>query len=48
MNRAWRLEAREKGDRMVLGDVLDRCIRAGTIAIGEKWPEERMASRRAA
>ncbi len=48
VQKAWRLEAREKGDRMVLGDVLDRAIRAGIIAIGERWPEERMASHRAA
>ncbi len=36
VHRAWRLEARENGDRMVLADALDRAIRLSTIAIGER------------
>ena len=33
VKKAWRYEAREKGDRMVLADVLERAIRDSTIAI---------------
>jgi hypothetical protein len=47
VEKAWRMEVREKGDRMVLADVLDRAIRDSTIAIGKPWPEEESGGKRA-
>jgi hypothetical protein len=44
LHKAWRCEVREKGDRLVLADVLDRAIRDTTIATGERWPEEKPAA----
>jgi hypothetical protein len=40
VKKAWRREIQEKGDRVVLGDALDRAIRESTKAIGEFWPED--------
>jgi hypothetical protein len=40
VSNAWRSELKEKGDRLILADALDRAIRESTIAIGERWPAE--------
>ncbi len=36
IRKAWQSEVREKGERLVLADALDRAIRESTIAIGER------------
>jgi hypothetical protein len=41
---AWKNEVYEKGDRLILGDALDRAILEATLAIGERWPEEESAA----
>lgn len=40
IDKAWDRAVREGGDRLVLGDLIDRCIRASVLAVGERWSAE--------
>jgi hypothetical protein len=52
LTKAWTREIKSGGAyKLTLGELIERCIRAGIVAIGERWPEEKpgaIQSRRAA